>query len=101
MVSVYRASRIGESTQSSGKNEPGNGLLTRTYNVNGELVRLVDKADQKNNRYFVNDAQGRALTVVNGKFDGKSGRLIESGQLQSRECPGQDCSRTLKSTVAT
>jgi nucleoid-associated protein YgaU len=66
---------IGESTKSKGKNRPLAGLTSRTYNVNGELVQITDKEAQKNNRYFANDANGNALTVVNGKFDGRSGRL--------------------------
>ncbi|HEV7610186.1 MAG TPA: hypothetical protein VGO61_22835 [Steroidobacteraceae bacterium] len=66
---------INEKTNSEGKGEPGKGSTTRTYNVNGELVQYSDNKDQKKNRYFANDAQGQALTVVNGKFDGRSGRL--------------------------
>ena len=41
--------------------------------MNGELVQFTDKEAQKNNRYFANDAEGQALTVVNGKFDGRIG----------------------------
>ena len=66
---------IGESTKSKGKNRPLAGMTTRTYNVNGELVQITDKEAQKNNRYFANNAQGNPLTVVNGKFDGRSGRM--------------------------
>jgi LysM repeat protein len=65
---------IGERTESTDKG-PSKGSTTRTYNVNGELVQYSDAKDKSKNRYFANDAEGRALTVVNGKFDGQDGRL--------------------------
>ncbi len=66
---------IGETAFSFGKNAPGKGLTTRTYDVNGALVQLTDTEKKSNNRYFANDAMGQALTVVNGNFDGHDGHL--------------------------
>lgn len=56
-------------------NLPDDGSKIRTYNVNGELVAITDSKDATKSRYFANDAQGQALSVVQGNFDGKSGRL--------------------------
>ena len=53
---------------------PHHGETTRTYNVNGELMQYSDKVDANKNRYFVNDAQGKALLATMGNFDGKQGR---------------------------
>ena len=69
--------QIGERTNSS-DNGPKQGSTQRTYNVNGELVQYTDLKDANKARYFANDAQGQALTVVNGKFDGRDGRLTVS-----------------------
>jgi len=57
---------------------PQSGSTVRTYNVNGELVQTTDTRDASQNRYFANNAQGQALAVVQGNFDGKSGRLTAS-----------------------
>ena len=57
---------------------PQSGSTVRTYNVNGELVQQTDTRDATQNRYFANNAQGQALAVVQGNFDGKSGRLTAS-----------------------
>jgi hypothetical protein len=54
---------------------PNDGTTTRTYNVNNELVQFSDAGDKKSNRYFVNNAMGQALTVVQGNFNGKDGHL--------------------------
>lgn len=54
---------------------PEAGSTTRTYNVNGELVQSADTRDPTKNRYFANNAQGQALTVVQGNYDGQAGRL--------------------------
>ncbi len=67
--------QIGESTVSWGNNAPNQGSTTRTYNVNNELIQFSDKFDKTTNRYFANNAQGQALTVVQGKFDGRDGRM--------------------------
>jgi YD repeat-containing protein len=55
---------------------PHHGETTRTYNVNGELVQYSDIVDANKNRYFVNDASGKALLAVTGNFNGKSGNSV-------------------------
>ncbi|HKE94009.1 MAG TPA: LysM peptidoglycan-binding domain-containing protein, partial [Povalibacter sp.] len=81
--------RAGESAQLIGEHAhsyttvhntgmPDDGSTTRTYNVNGELVQFSDSEDEEKNRYFANDAQGNALTVIQGNFDGEDGRLTVS-----------------------
>jgi len=54
---------------------PGDGRTTRTYDVNGALVSFTDSRDSNKDRYFANDALGQTLAVVQGRFDGVSGRL--------------------------
>lgn len=54
---------------------PGSGAALRTYDVNGALVAIVDQRDNNNNRHFANNALGQTLTVVQGLFDGQSGRM--------------------------
>jgi hypothetical protein len=43
-------------------------VATRNYNVNRELVSTQDSKEPTNNRYFVNNASGEAITVVRGNF---------------------------------
>lgn len=62
---------------------PQSGETQRTYNVNGELVQFKDTRDQTKNRYFANDQQGRAITVVQGHYDGASGRLTSQQALSN------------------
>jgi len=62
---------------------PQPGETQRTYNVNGELVRFRDTRDESKNRYFANDQQGRAITVVQGHYDGTSGRLTRQQALSN------------------
>lgn len=45
-----------------------NGATEQRYNVNGELIRFIDEKDHNNDRYFVNNAQGQAITVVKGNY---------------------------------
>ena len=80
-TSTYQTNyRLGETYQESGQSVsstsggPLSGSTARTYNVNGELVQFTDTRDQAKNRYFANNAQGQALTVVQGQYDGQSGR---------------------------
>ncbi|MFC4314279.1 hypothetical protein ACFPN2_34765 [Steroidobacter flavus] len=61
-------------TVSSTSGGPGSGTTERKYNVNGELVQFIDNEDQTKNRYFANNVQGQALTVVQGQYDGQSNR---------------------------
>lgn len=39
------------------------------------FLQYSDSKDANKNRYFANDAQGQALTVIQGNFDGKNGHL--------------------------
>ncbi len=54
----------GQSVSSVGSGKPKDGATTRGYNVNNELTSFVDTRDHRKNRYFANDASGRALTVI-------------------------------------
>lgn len=45
------------------------GNLTRHYNANGELESVDDFRDPEKNRFFVNNANGQAITVVQGDLD--------------------------------
>lgn len=44
------------------------GVLSQTFDANGYLVRVIDTAAPANNRYFVNDASGKALYVEQNGF---------------------------------
>jgi hypothetical protein len=64
-------------TQQSARTVQGNttvmsGLAKRNYNANRELVSTEDTKETSNNRYFVNDANGQALTVVRGNYTTQS-----------------------------
>lgn len=64
-----------QSVSSSGSGAPQAGSTSRTYNVNNELVQFTDSRDAARTRYFANNAAGQALTVIQGQFDGASGRM--------------------------
>jgi hypothetical protein len=42
------------------------GSLTRSYNVNNELVSVVDDKNHTKSRFFANNAEGQAMVVVQG-----------------------------------
>jgi YD repeat-containing protein len=56
----------------SGSTTVLSGVATRTYNVNRELVSTQDSKETSNNRYFVNNANGEAMTVVRGNYASQS-----------------------------
>jgi YD repeat-containing protein len=47
---------------------PPPGDTRRYYNANGELVAFVDVKDRNKDRYFVNNQDGQALSVIQGSF---------------------------------
>lgn len=51
-------------------NESTKATTTRTYNVNGELIRFEDEADSSKNRHLVNNSDGQAMKVVQGDYEG-------------------------------
>lgn len=59
-----------------------NGATERRYNVNGELVQFVDQKSALNNQYFVNNSQGKAITVVKGNF-GDYGQATANNELRN------------------
>jgi YD repeat-containing protein len=60
---------------------PLSGSTTNTYNVNGELVQYVDSNAGAKDRYFANNQDGQALTVIQGQYDGQSGRPTAQAQM--------------------
>jgi YD repeat-containing protein len=64
-----------QSASSVGTGAPLAGSTTRSYDLNGHLVKFVDSKDVTRTRYFANNAEGQALTVIQGQFDGASGRM--------------------------
>jgi YD repeat-containing protein len=68
----------GQSVSSTGTNPPGPASTSRVYDVNGDLVQFNDSGDVTRTRYFANNANGQALTVIQGQFDGASGRMTVS-----------------------
>jgi YD repeat-containing protein len=64
----------GESISSS-SGGPLSGSTIYSYNVDNQLTSFVDTQDQTTDRYFADDANGNTLTVVQGEYDGTSGRL--------------------------
>ena len=73
-TSTSVTSSKGTSTSYPSHGVPESGATGRGYNVNGELIGTSDSRDATRNRYFANDAMGQALTVVQGNYDGQSGR---------------------------
>jgi YD repeat-containing protein len=67
----------GESITST-SNGPESGSTQYTYNVDNQLASFVDLRDQSKDRYFADDANGNMLTVVQGEYDGASGRLTST-----------------------
>jgi len=57
---------------------PLSGSTTNTYNVDQQLIQYVDAQNSGNNRYFLNNAQGQVLTVVQGN-DGTYGSNTQYG----------------------
>jgi hypothetical protein len=47
---------------------PMSGSTTRTYNVNGELIKFVDSNVPAVNRFFANNQQGQAITAIQGNY---------------------------------
>jgi len=52
-------------------------VTTRRYDANLQLVAIADSEKPENNRYFANNSDGQALTVVQGNFEG-SGQAAQA-----------------------
>jgi YD repeat-containing protein len=66
---------VGQSAASVGTGAPLAGSTTRSYDLNGHLVKFTDSKDVDRTRYFANNSDGQALTAIQGNFDGVSGRM--------------------------
>lgn len=88
LTDVYQES--GQTVASSGTGAPQGGRVTREFNANDELTAWFDERDANRNRFFANNAQGQALTVVQGDvgnnvpgaFEGALARAGNAGRAQ-------------------
>jgi LysM repeat protein len=60
----------GESVNTQSPEDPtSNGSIQRNYNVNNELISVIDGYNHAKNRYFANNSNGQAMLVVQGDLE--------------------------------